>query len=286
MEIFLYADDLTVVFFGKELKEIQTLMNNALIKLQQWTVNNKLILNLKKTKYMQFRIPGSSVEEIEVSMKNEPISRVKKEKFLGLIIDECLTWKDHIQETRKKLNRAYYMILKLSKMLKKSDLISAYHGLFESQLYGIELWGNSTDAKTLLKVQKKVIRAIVNKKTRVKCKPLFQQLSILTIPSLYVHKILRHVKTNISGFKTQGDMHIYSTRQKNMLRTEKHASVFYEKSVEYIGIVLYNLLPKKLKIIDGINKFNKECRKLLIKMPLYDIRNAIDYSFESPSLSL
>ena len=58
---------------------------------------NKLSLNTTKTKYILFRSRNKkSKHDLNISINEENIKQVKNITFLGIVIDEFLTWRDHI----------------------------------------------------------------------------------------------------------------------------------------------------------------------------------------------
>ena len=108
-------------------------------------------------------------------------------KFLGLLLDNKLTWKAHSRELVIKLNKACYAIRAIKSLVFLKVLISIYFSYFYSLLtYGVIFWGNSPINKNIFKIQKGVIRIITNNPRRESCKHLFKQLKILTLPSQYI----------------------------------------------------------------------------------------------------
>ena len=71
-------------------------MGNELDKLHAWFTVNKLSLNISKTNYILFGRRRCISDNVSITMVKSPISRVKVTKFLGVNIDENLTWKDHL----------------------------------------------------------------------------------------------------------------------------------------------------------------------------------------------
>ena len=67
---------------------------------------NKLYLNLKKTHFILFRRKVSEVKvDKDVIIDNKKISMIAKTKFLGVVIDKCLTFEQHIAFTKGKISR-------------------------------------------------------------------------------------------------------------------------------------------------------------------------------------
>ena len=78
-------------------------MSNELDKLHVWFTVNRLSLNISKTNYILFGRRRCIADAVSITMDKSPISRVKVTKFLGVNIDEQLTWKLSSQNCRKPL---------------------------------------------------------------------------------------------------------------------------------------------------------------------------------------
>lgn len=170
----MYADDTnllsTICRFQCETTPHQstsTNINNELAKVSDWLAINKLSLNVKKTKSMIFRtrqkhIPPHQIPDIMIN--NQTIERVESFKFLGVLIDQNLTWNKHVIYISNKLSRTCGVLSKLKNMLPKNILQLIYNALFLSHLnYGITAWGFHS-CNRLIKLQKKAIRIISNSK--------------------------------------------------------------------------------------------------------------------------
>ena len=82
-------------------------MNHELDKLSEWLCSNKLSLNLKKTHYMIFCPPRKKVlSNIEIKIDNCTIECVSQTKFLGVILDSKLSWKQHIDYVKSKIYKS------------------------------------------------------------------------------------------------------------------------------------------------------------------------------------
>ena len=70
-------------------------------KIVEWLALNKLSLNAKKTKFMIFHYKQKSIENIapKLMINNVVIERVKVFNFLGVTIDENVTWKPHASKS-------------------------------------------------------------------------------------------------------------------------------------------------------------------------------------------
>jgi hypothetical protein len=93
---------------------------------------------------------------------------------LGLHIDETLSWKLHIDELVPKMNSACYAVRTVKGFMSQETLKMIYcayvHSIIE---YGIILGGNTSNSITVFRIQKRIIRVIMNARTRDSCRDLF-----------------------------------------------------------------------------------------------------------------
>jgi hypothetical protein len=84
-------------------------------------------------------------------------------KFLGLIIDDTLTWKQHIDYVINKISNACYALRNIKHYIPLDTLKLIYFAHIHSILkYGIIFWGNASYADNVFLLQKKAIRIITN----------------------------------------------------------------------------------------------------------------------------
>jgi hypothetical protein len=119
------------------------------------------------------------------------VSEIMSIKFLGLLIDNKLTWKPYGTELTIKLNTACYIMRINKPMMSRESLITIYHSYFHSILrYGILFCGNTPISKDIFKIQKRIVRINTNKNRSESCRELFKNLRILNLTSQYIISIL------------------------------------------------------------------------------------------------
>ena len=99
MKFYLFADDTNLLYEDKNLKSLESTINDELCKLYDWLIANKLSLSIKKSNYVIFR-PRQKKVKYEVNLKilnhhtNFYTSLEHKSyvKYLGVLIDENLSW--------------------------------------------------------------------------------------------------------------------------------------------------------------------------------------------------
>jgi hypothetical protein len=123
-------------------------------KINKWFVVNSLSLNFNKTNYMHFSSISSIKSNINVNYEDIQINSTCNIKFLGLIINSSLSWKDHINHLVTKLSAASYSIQILSVVMTKESLKMIYFAYVHSVMsYGIIFWGNSTCSNIIFKTK-------------------------------------------------------------------------------------------------------------------------------------
>ena len=177
---------------------------------------NQLHINLSKSCYMHFqpkKLEGLGLDilfsENGLEIVGVPIKAVKSTRFLGVIIDEDLTWLPHIHFLTQKLNCQIGALNRIKDFVPRKFHKDLYHTLFESHIsYCVSVWGGVSSCKLepLFIAQKNCVRKIFDNERysnkRSTCdryrpiekqfldssfyqkkhtKPLFQQNEILSI---------------------------------------------------------------------------------------------------------
>jgi hypothetical protein len=65
---------------------------------------------LNKTHFLQFLTKNIHESDLQILYDNKQISKIYNTRFLGLVIDDNLSWGFHIDEIIPKLNKACYII--------------------------------------------------------------------------------------------------------------------------------------------------------------------------------
>ena len=82
------------------------------------------------------------------------LSYVNKAKYLGIIIDSNMKWKEHVLQIKKRTRYLIYVIASLKKILDQKMLLIIYYALFESvAFYGILAWGGFFKTENKKKIQ-------------------------------------------------------------------------------------------------------------------------------------
>ena len=112
----MFADDTNLFFNHKDIKHLFTVVNNELVNIKDWFTANKLSLNVEKTKYSFFHKP-SKKDDIpfrlpKLIINNYEIRREESIEFLGVLLDQHLTWKEHIKRAENKIAKKIGILYK------------------------------------------------------------------------------------------------------------------------------------------------------------------------------
>ena len=106
----LFADDTSMIVKSTEPGEFLHSIQNNIINVDRWFKSNSLLLNMDKTHLLQFNTKTSQLMDLEVHYENKRITAVNSNKFLGLEIDSTLSWKQHIDSIKPRLNKACFAV--------------------------------------------------------------------------------------------------------------------------------------------------------------------------------
>ena len=101
----------------------------------------------------------------------------------------------------------------MKSFLSFTTLMKLYFSTVHSVIsYGIIFWGISSYSKIVFKIQKRIIRIITNSKNKASCRELFKKLHVLPLQSQYIFSLLMFVVKNKNFFKTNSEVHKFTTR--------------------------------------------------------------------------
>ena len=192
LDFILFADDTTILYSHKDIDSQVNVVNEELREVSNWFKVNKLSVNASKTNYMILGTPHMTLvkvrKDLNVSLNNTTLERVRFTKFLGVLIDECLTWKQHIDCVSKTISRNIGVMNKLKYSIPGRILHTLYCTLITPYLnYGILIWGSTCKSylDKLIKLQKWAIRTITNSQYRSHTGPLFAKSNLLNVTDMY-----------------------------------------------------------------------------------------------------
>ena len=212
----------------------------------------------------------------EIILDGTKLDRVKTTTFLGVTIDENITWKNHIDNVSKTISRNIGVMNKLKHFVPERILYSLYCSLVLPYInYGILVWGNTckTYLDKLLKLQKWALRVISNSHYRSHSGPLFAKFHILNIFDTYnlelgvfMFKYSTDALPNVfdNFFLKRSSIHNYHTRFNNDYNQTRNKKSFSDHSVRTQGPILWNSFNKNIKKSNSIKHFRNQYKNQLL----------------------
>ena len=111
----LFADDTTLSVSGNHFSDLVNITNDELELIHQWTISNRLSLNINKTCAVIFTNRPNDVDEQHVVIGDGNVDRCCVTRFLGVDMDNSLKFNSHINEIGRKLSKSVGIIYKLKK---------------------------------------------------------------------------------------------------------------------------------------------------------------------------
>ena len=275
----LFADDSTLFITGADPTSLIETANQDLDTFHVWCTSNRLTVNLNKTYFMLFT--NKSTETLpNLSYSDHVINRTKQHKLLGVIFDENMSFKPHINELCIKLSRIVSLLYQIKDLMPKNILTILYNAHVLPHLqYCSPIWCNTypTHLLPLFLLQKKIIRIVTNSGYFDHTQPLFKSMNILKLfdinklqTAVYMHKLVS--TTNPLHLLPQ---HNYPTRTCEHLRVPQHNLTVFQHSLAYSGPKLWNNIPDSIKNLPTLTSFKDNTKNIYYP----DINNLDTYAF-------
>ena len=308
IRLVLYADDTNIFVIDHSRALAIAKANTVLAEINEFMKSNLLHINIEKCCFIHFN-PNKEDTEVETNDENvyiagKCISEVNQARFLGVIIDNRLTWEPHITKLHKKLNSQVGILKRICRNIPKKHHKSLYYSLFESHLsYCISVFGGAPKC-TLEKLfisQKKCMRvlfgdyeAYIDKfKTSARTrgfdnqhldashyikehtKPLFSKHEILACYNIYnYHTCIETAKILIykEPHRLYEPFTISKRKGENYLLLRGYHNKYPNAQSKIWNEVIKNILEADVYV----NDISISCLKCLIKKFLLKNQNSLD----------
>ena len=126
----MFAEDTNLFFEHKNIIVLFSTVNRELQNINEWFISNKLSLNVKKAKFPFFQ-KASRRDDLplvlpKLFINNQVIKRQSSIKFLGILLNEYLSWKEHLKMTENKIAKNIGFIFRAKPFLNKYSLLELY----------------------------------------------------------------------------------------------------------------------------------------------------------------
>jgi hypothetical protein len=287
--IIAYADDVIIYYSSQSVKEINDAINDDMQAIQDWAKKNSMEINWNKTKTMIF-YSNNMVKPTEFSttIQNHDVEIVNNFTYLGLILDNRLSWDEQFNHTCKTVSSRIQLISRHKSSFTQDKLLIYAKSLIISVIdYCIPVWGNvcDTNISKLDNLLDRMIRNILSFKTnttshdRVEiCNVLYTEERKILYGLNFLFKHIINTTDVTSEFNQYYSIIESTTRSNGDLDFKYPKTSIGKKSFFYWAPKYYNNLQSNVKEIRNPELFDKEIRQVLLK------KRKCDFVYQSITL--
>ena len=248
--------------------------NNELPKISSWFKSNRLPLNLLRTHFIIFK--GSRVIIGNAgTIDGVLIEEMKTVTFLGIVINEFLTWDDHISKVLKSVSRCIGILFKLKHCLPLHILLTLYNSILLPHIsYCNIVWGSfKSENNQIYLLHKKAIRLCAGSDFYDHTDPLFYRFKTLKVDDIHTLQIAlfmyrfhsKQLPTIFEHmFKLNSAVHNYPKRISSNVHLLNPITRLAHKSIRHTGPDIWNNIPLYVRRYSTISRFKLEFKKFII----------------------
>jgi len=269
-----FADDTTAFHSHSDLQQLTSDVNADLGSLCTWLRCNRLSLNVNKTVYMMFTNRKMLVPPV-ITIAGTGIQQVEKSKFLGVTLDNKLTFAPHVDIICKQVAKSIGMLNRLAPLLPPSTKTNIYYSLIYSKVsYGVVAWGSGilSHVRRLENLILKAQGIIRHGNHMYHDNPT---VGLLTFSSIYKYFVaLKTFKTLkggnhahfVNSFDSLLPVHSHSTRFSSNFNfnTPFYLKAKCNRSFLYQAVLIWNSLPERMKQCNDLLAFKKVLKTWLL----------------------
>lgn len=260
-----------------------------MVKVRDWLHSNLLTLNTKKTFYMCFHktvasAPPPSLPTVKIhccTNRNtdcvcDQLIRSKVIKYLGIMIDENLSFKKHIEVISGRVRKIVNVMKQLRDVATVDTLKLIYYALCQSLLmYCVTCWGSA--GKTFMlqveRAQRSVLKVMLKKPRMYPTRDLYKEAAVLNVRQLFIFKVFNKFYKEVSSsveYKTA------LMRRVPRLPVPSTVTSFAQRFGPYIKTRLFNIVAKNCDIKDkSSSQLKQSVKKWLLSLSYMETENIL-----------
>ena len=239
--------------------------------------------HIDKTNFVIFHpFNKPSKHNATIKINNKAINEKESIKYLGVIVDSTLSWKQHIMSITKKIARTIGIMYKLQPFLPLNVMKNVHSLVYSHIIYAIEIWGSSFkfDLDKISMLQKRVMRLLtfndIYPTTPGPLRPtdpIFVKFNFLKVEDIYNYQVSKFVFKCINRttpiqfhdwYKLSHVIHEHSTRSnfdvkyQHLFIPSARTTNYGLKQLKVNGPRIWNKIPSSLKNITLLSVFLKK----------------------------
>lgn len=254
-------------------------LTNDLRNIAAWCCSNSLLVNPEKTKLLLFGTPQmlKGVQDFCVTFLDKQLQPVSFANDLGMELDGCLSYDEHITKLVSKCLNSLCQINRIKHILDDHTLVMVINALVFSRLYySSSVWANtsSKNVAKLQRVQNFAARIVTGKSKFDHVTPALRQLNWLPVSYMLRYKDAIMTFKCLKGltplylssrFSYRSETHDRNTRRKDELDVPFYRTAVGQRSFLYRGTKLWNNLSEDIKEASSLEIFKNLMKQFLYK---------------------
>ena len=271
-----FVDDIILDYSHHDPRQLNLVLGSALNAVSDWLSDIGLLLNTQKTQVMFLRPRGVAQETPAFFCGTDQLQVTPTAKYLGVIIDENLWWRPHVNYLAGKVTKKIGPLWRHGRSLSLRSQRMWYISMVQSQLaYGWNAFLPGSSAQLLVRLdrmRKAGIRAVFRQPQRTPTAPLLSRLNLLALPVYFNNKILifvhRVVNNSASSLFNEyfklidtaiadgpGTNRITRGQASKLLQIPFFRGPASRLSMQSVGSRLWNALPHTTRLINNSKEF-------------------------------
>jgi hypothetical protein len=272
-----FADDTIIYVSGKTVEEVTAKLQTCLEGVEEWYKGNRLKVNASKSNIMLVgssqKLNSADKSIFKIMYESENLQMITNVKYLGVKVDECLSWKPQISNICKNVAPKLALMRRLQSQVPRSTLEQIYKSYIQPILeYCCTIWGFSgvENVNKIQHLQNWAARIVLNNYDFINTRGIdlvrnlgwqdFTQRRDYLMASL-MYKVIngntsRHLFNNLLFASDVNERVTRNTEMNNIYLPKANIDIFKE-SLQYMGGVIWNSLNSTLKSCKNVNTFKR-----------------------------
>lgn len=275
-----FADDVAIIVKEKTWQQAHSSAEIIMGKITRWFATNSLTINISKTKYILFSINlvGQPVDsKIEIHQENcntehttcthQRLEQVSSIKYLGLLLDQHMKWKEHIQNLVARIRKTFHLFVLLRSWLSRKNLRMVFYAFVYSILiYGIPIWGGAYASSfgNLEVVVNTVLRIATKSRRRTRIANLYEDFDVLSPRMTYVYRLILHVHKSLNLYEKTNNIRPTRANMQSILLITRPTNDFFTRQLPWLAPALFENLPSEIKTTRSVAAIKKLTRQYLM----------------------
>ena len=275
-DIILYADDTVLYYSSKSISDLEHHINADLGTVSEWFSRNLLTLNISKCNFVIFGSPQklNRIQGISVKVEGTSIERTQSFKYLGVTLQQSMSWADHVDAISMKINQRIGLIRRIRNLLPLQARVALYNALILPLFdYGDVIWGdknNDTIMSELQILQNKAAKVMLGQPPRSSSTEALKSLDLKSLSTrrffhrcIAIHKCLIGETDFSFNFTKSQAVHSYNTRRSNDIRLPLPRTNWGKQTFIFHAAKDWNSLPNDLKECNILSIFKSKLKTFL-----------------------